>query len=309
LITTAQNILKTLGYFDLFLYPLTKEEIYLFHSGNELNKFVYEALDVLIAEGAVFKIEEFYSLQNDPALIQRRRKGNQLAAEQMTIANKAAKILAKFPYIKSVAVSGSLSKNFATETSDIDFFIITAPNRLWVARTMMHLYKKLTFLIGRQDWFCMNYYVDEAELEIPEQNIFTAMEIITLIPLQGNGSLHNFFIKNNWTKKFFPLHAYKDGNTVSEIKRGKFKKIIEQILGGRTGDKLDKWLMNITDKRWQKKTQTHQLNSKGADMAMSVGRHFSKPDPKNFQQKVLEQYRIKVQQLLLQQNKTAAPVQ
>jgi hypothetical protein len=43
-------------------------------------------------------------------------------------------------------------------------------------------------------------------------------------------------------------------------------------------------------------------------MGMVVGPHFSKPDPKNFQDKVLEQYRNKVQQLLQLKNKTAVMV-
>ena len=59
-------------------------------------------------------------------------------------------------------MSGSLSKHFADEKSDIDFFIITSANRLWIARTCMHLFKKVSYIAGKQHWFCMNYYVDEA---------------------------------------------------------------------------------------------------------------------------------------------------
>ena len=305
MITTEQNILKTLGYFDLFQYPLTKEEIYLFHAEPVSYSAIDAALEILLIDRSVFQLDEFYSVQSDLLLAQRRRKGNLLAVKQMKRAMKVAKLLSKFPFTRGVAVSGSLSKNFADEKTDIDFFIITVANRLWIARTFMHLYKKLTFLTGRQNWYCMNYYVDEAGLEITEKNIFTAMEIVTLVPMQGKSSLENFMAGNGWVKKYFPIQHLTIDNT-PEMQRGLFRKLVEKMFYGSPGNAIDKWLMNITDRRWQKKTQKHQLNSKGIGMGMIVGRHVSKPDPKNFQDKVVEQYRIKVQQLLLLQNKTAS---
>jgi hypothetical protein len=41
---------------------------------------------------------------------------------------------------------------------------------------------------------------------------------------------------------------------------------------------------------------------------MVVSRHVSKPDPKNFQDKVVERYRAKVQQLLQMKDKTTSIV-
>jgi len=38
-------------------------------------------------------------------------------------------------------------------------------------------------------------------------------------------------------------------------------------------------------------------------MGMVVGRHFSKPDPKNFQDKIVQRYEDKVKQLLQHQTK------
>jgi predicted nucleotidyltransferase len=304
---TEQNILKTLGYFDLFHYPLTKEEICLFHPVHVLPTAIDSAMEMLIGYGSVSRLDEFYSLKDDLSLVQRRRRGNKLAAEHMKRAARVAKLLSRFPYVKGVAVSGSLSKNFADEKTDLDFFIITEANRLWIARTLMHLYKKLTFLTGRQHWFCMNYYVDEAEPEITEKNIFTAMETVTLLPMQGKQSLDDFITCNSWVKEYFPVKKISTANT-TEIKRGFFRRQVEKIFDNSRGDKFDTWLMKLTEKRWKEKTEKHLLNIKGGDMGMIVGRHFSKPDPKNFQDKVVEQYQLKVQQLLQLQNKKTSLV-
>lgn len=290
--------MKTLGYFDLFQYPLTREEIYLFNSAKVSNSEIENELEVLVSNSSIFKIADFYSLHNNYQLAERRRDGNLLAAEHLKTASRVAKFLSGFPYVKGIAVSGSLSKNFATDKTDIDFFIITAANRLWIARTCMHLYKKLTFLRGRQNWFCMNYYVDEEAMEIEEKNIFTAIEIATLLPMYGKDCLEEFMEKNRWKASFFPLKPF--NNTASPgLSKGLLGKLTERIFAGRLGNYIDMKLMHITAKRWQKKMQQHKLNSRGGSMGMVVGRHFSKPDPKNFQDKTLKQYQEKVHQLLM----------
>lgn len=291
---TAQNILKTLGYFDLFQYPLTSEEIYLFNSIKVSHSAIENELEILLSNNNVFRIGEFYSLHNNNLLAERRRNGNLLAAEHLKTAHRVAGFLSKFPYVKAIAVSGSLSKNFATDKTDIDFFIITAANRLWIARTCMHLYKKLTFLRNRQNWFCMNYYVDEHAMEIEEKNIFTAIEIATLLPMYGKECLEEFMEKNKWKNSFFPLKHF--SNTASAgLSKNLFGKLIESIFGGKLGDWADIKLMGVTNKRWLKKAEKHQLNSRGGHLGMSINRHFSKPDPKNFQQTVINAYQKKVE--------------
>jgi hypothetical protein len=293
---TQQNILKVLAYFDIFHYPLVGDEIRSFLPVIINETSLKEALAVLLTEKQVFKFGDFYSLKNEQSLIERRCKGNSVAKTKMDTALRAVAILSHFPYVHALAISGSLSKNFADEKTDIDFFIITAPNRLWIARTIMHLFKKLSFLVGRQDWFCMNYYVDEAMMEIPEKNIFTAMEIVTLIPMYGHETLSCFFNNNEWTKNYFPVKKSPCCNMVI-TKKSFLKKTVEKIFDNRLGDVLDNWLMKWTDKRWQQKTEQERVNEKGIRMGMKANKHFSKPDPKNFQNKVLQQYENKLKQI------------
>src|SRR6201986_1114425 len=188
-----QSVLTTLAYFDMFNYPLTRAEIYLFMGKKYHYDFFDSALNHLVATGSVYQFERFFTLKNDPLLIARRIEGNTRAAELMKVARKVAAMLIRFPFVRGVAVSGSLSKNFADDKSDIDLFIITSKNRLWLARTLMHCFKKLTFLVKREHYFCMNYYVDEEELQIREKNIFTAIEIATLMPLRADPTLQQLY--------------------------------------------------------------------------------------------------------------------
>jgi hypothetical protein len=287
-----RSVLKVLAYFDMFNYPLLKEEVHFFLDHQVEAEEVTLALDQLIGAHCIYKHGEFYSLNHDRSQAARRIKGNRNARTLLGTAHKVSALLYRFPFVRGIGISGSLSKNFADDQADIDFFIITKANRLWIARTLMHLFKKLTYLAGRQHWFCMNYYVDEEAMQIEEKNIFTATELLTLVPVAGNGTLDNFFHTNAWAMDYFP-NARRD----QRKKFNKFpwyKKAAEWIFDNKMGNKLDNYLMKLTSKRWKKKEDSHQLNMKGNRMGLRTGKHFSKPNPYHFQEKVLEMYRQKL---------------
>lgn len=298
-----KSILKVLAYFDMFSYPLLKEEIRLFLDRSIQAGEMEWALDELIAEGRIFLHENFYQIRNQPAFINRRKNGNSRAAMMLERARKISGFLYWFPYVRGIGISGSLSKNFAAEDADIDFFIITQSDRLWIARTFMHIFKKLTYLTGKQHWFCMNYYVDEHAMQIHEQNIFTATEVITLIPVQGNGMLTNFFRANNWVEGYFPNHPAKFGSPVKP-KEAFVKRAIEHCLNNRLGEWLDNYLLKLTSKRWKKKEKAQKLNAHGGRMGLATSKHFARPNPEFFQKKILQLYEGKVNEVV---NRMPAP--
>ncbi len=71
-----QDILATLTYFDLFQYPLTQIEVAQFLRHTWAPADVNFALQELCAGNWIYHFDECYSLQNDPSLALRRRKGN-----------------------------------------------------------------------------------------------------------------------------------------------------------------------------------------------------------------------------------------
>jgi hypothetical protein len=284
-----KDILAALTYFNLFNYPLKKGEIFIFLGQCDDMDVFEEALDSLIRECVIFRIGHFYSTGDNHALANRRILGNERAVHLLKKAERAALIISYFPFVKGVAVSGSLSKNFADEHADVDFFIITDANRLWIARTCLHMMKKLAFLVRKQDLFCMNYFVDECDMVIQEKNIYTAVEVSTVLPLQGSAVFEQFFRENNWIRKYFP-NKYLNFSRVNEMKGSRIKKFIQWIFRGHSGDVVDNFLMNLTAKRWGTKTAEGKRNSKGMILSMGIGKHYSKPNPENFQKRVLQRY-------------------
>ena len=283
------SIMSVLAYFDLFNFPITQEEIYLFMNRRCTVDSMCSALVSLTERKVVYKTGIYYAVKNDNYLSERREKGAAKAAELLQVAQKVSALLVKFPFVRGIGVSGSLSKKYADENSDIDFFIITKTGKLWIARTFLHLFKKLTFLFHKEDYFCMNYFVDEANAEIREQNYFTAVETVTLIPMQGDVAFEMFYAQNTWTRCYLPNNVLRITHART-TRPGLFKIAIEALFNNAVGRWLNKRLMVITAKRWQKKTDQGKLNDRGIVMSMMACEGCSKPHPANFQRKVLEDH-------------------
>lgn len=286
----SSSILRTLAYFDLFSYPLALEDIRRFLDVEAGEAVIERELRGLLRQGRVYRTGNYYSLQNNPALAERRQKGEMHADALLLIAARNARLLYQFPFVRGICISGSLSKRCADEQADIDYFIITRSNRLWIARTLMHLYKKLSYLRGHQHRFCMNYYIDEDALEIKEKNIFTATELLTLLPMCGNGSLDRFFEANTWTSLYLPHYRDRHWQGKGDHRSTFAKRVLEALFNNPPGDWLEQKLHRITDQRWRKKTERGDLNVKGDPMALQCSPHYSRPDPENFQRKVLAKY-------------------
>jgi len=291
------SILKTLTYFDVFRYPLKSSEIRSFIDQSVSEDELKNSLSKLLLDKKVFLLEEFYSLQNDPSLAERRKKGNKRAAELMIKAEKIAKRLYKFPYVRGIAISGSVSKNFADEQADIDYFIITKADRLWIARTLLHLFKKNPFLKHRNEYYCMNYFVDEADLVIEEKNIYTATELYTIIPIACTDSMKKLFEANSWSHQFFPNFSLP--KIKEEQKRSPwYKNLLEKIFNTKAGNWLEDYFFRLTTKRWKKKEEEKRLNTKGELMGLKTGKHFSKPNPIFFHNWFMVKYENRLKEVL-----------
>ena len=121
--------------------------------GNQpnLEEEYQKAMDRLIENGTCFQHQEFYSIQS---------RVNELSLQRELKEKEAKKYLKKlpffvglvsmFPFVRGIAISGSLSKGVMYKDGDIDYFIVTAPERLWICRTMLVLFKKLFLLNSKK---------------------------------------------------------------------------------------------------------------------------------------------------------------
>lgn len=283
--SNQNSILKALAYYDVFNFPLNVEELFLYSNFTNKADFFAE-LNTLISDELVFKIGDFYSLQSDDQLAVTRTENDKRAKEYENQAYKKSNLIGKFPYVKGVFISGSLSKGTMGEDGDIDYFIVTSPGRLWVARTLLIFYKKV-FLLNSRKYFCINYVVDEDSLTIEHQNRFTAMELVTLLPMVNAPLYDEMISKNEWLRSYYNTITDKFLQPIT-LKRSWFQRLFEPILNTKIGDVLDDFFMKLTLNRWKRRFGT--MSQADFDVALQTSKTVSKHHPSNFQKKVLHDF-------------------
>jgi hypothetical protein len=286
----VNDVLKTLLYFDAFQYPLTFDEILSFSQFSKDD--IKITLKELIDKKIVFCLNDYYGTTEKIYRIERRDIGNKNAQKILKKAQKVSGFIGQFPFVEAVFVSGSLSKGYFGEGDDIDFFIVTAPNRLWLSRTLLIIYKKL-FLLNSKKYFCVNYFMSSNALEVKEKNRFTATEFATLIPMNGNG-IYNELQKNNlWVLDYFPNYD-KDKKSLP-LKRNFFKRVLEFLLNGYIGNILEKTFMKMTKKHQQKKFI--KMKKKDFKVAFKGDENTSKHHPDNHQKRIIKLLNKKITSL------------
>lgn len=286
-ITIKAGIINQLLYSEVFEHPLTPEELLRFSPVKEkcTPEKINAAIQELESDNLVRSNGTYISIFEQNGKIEKRETGAQRANQLFEKAVRVASFIQKFPFVEGVGISGSLSKGILHDDGDFDFFIITKPDRVWVARTMLILYKKI-FLLNSRKYFCVNYFIDSDHLEIEEKNRFTAVEVSTLIPAAGE-IFEQFYHQNRWVTDYFPNGARTSFETKTIRKPG-FSRFLQKILGGKLGHMADKRAMKITLNRWKRKFSDFDHDK--FDLTMKSRRYVSKHHPNDFQNKVLGKF-------------------
>ncbi|MEO4006800.1 MULTISPECIES: nucleotidyltransferase domain-containing protein [unclassified Flavobacterium] len=279
------KILKPILYFSIFNHPLQLEEVYSFSDHENRMDFDRE-IEQALQQGIITKTDRYYHTNLTTEHIHRRETGNRNAVKAMEKAQKKAQFISSwFPFVEAVAISGSLSKGYFDDNSDIDFFIISKPGYLWICRTCLVLYKKL-FLFNSKKYFCVNYFITADNLEIEEKNRFTATEIVTLIPLYGKEKLIAFYESNQWVRSFFPNKTQTDSDSIRPIKKKKITAAFERFLSGSIGRRIEQLTFKTTFWFWKLKFE-RKLASEFS-IAFKSSKRVSKHHPSNFQKKIID---------------------
>ena len=292
-------ILKNLAYFDVFQHPLKEGELV---SGENKKESITQ-LKTLVNQQKCYYYKSHYSLQ--PAikkLVEEREMKEKRAEHYFKKLPFFTRLIKRFPFVRGVAISGSLAKGVMHADGDIDYFIITSKNRLWICRTLLILFKKLVLLNSRK-YFCINYLVDEDNLEIIDKNIFTAVEVSYLLPVYNCDLINKLKKKNNWSKNFYQFsHSIRK---VSCYEGDSWiRSSAEQLINILGADQLDLFFMKLTLQRWSKKFK--HFNTKKLELPMRTNRGVSKHHPNDFQTKVLEEYEKRLEKLTIRNEDTAS---
>lgn len=281
-------IVNVLEYFDFFQHSLYPDEIHKYLSLKASKKAVFKNLEEMASAGYIFTKNGLWALNTKSLDV--RLHNLKRNTRLLKISKRMGWLIRKFPFVKGVYLSGSLSKLGANSDADIDYFIVTKNNRAWSARLFLTAFKKI-FLLNNKRYFCINFFLDENHLELNKKNIYTAIESASLIAIHNKGLLGKFYEKNGFIQDYFPnfipQKAY-NFNYTSSFKSQYYPSY------GTTNEITNDFFGNWIEKKAQdifKKRLSIKFNGKNGDSEISD--HASGIWPNSVQNKVLNNYNEK----------------
>jgi hypothetical protein len=276
-------VVRTLLYYHIFDYPLTAAEILRFssHPWNGLAD-VERATGVLVQRSLIGADRGFFFVGED-SHVDERVADQTRARAALPRAEGWSRFISRFPYVRGVAISGTLSKGVMKEDDDLDYLVFTEPERVWLCRLLLMGFKRL-FLFNSHHRFCINYLLASDRLSIPDRDVFTATEIAWLLPTVDPSIYGRFIEANSWVEDHFPNWRPRSGDGVAPVTGGLLKSAVEgfvDLLGGR---RLDNWSHHLISGR-NKRRYAH-LDVRH-EVALRSEKHASKHHPRGFQERVL----------------------
>jgi hypothetical protein len=110
-------------------------------------------------------------------------------------------LVTRMPFVRLVALSGSLAHLNADHGADVDLFVVTRPHRVWTTTVMILAVARL---LGWRKRLCLNYVISERALWIAPADLFSANQIVHLQPLAGKATYHRFLEANAFVMRFYP---------------------------------------------------------------------------------------------------------
>jgi len=261
-----KSILATIGYYNVLNYPLTGFEVFRYlisplhiiaqsEIGQKseiepISKISF--LDILVAlKNPVLSnfIEEyngFYFLKNRKEIVKTRIERQKISDQKWKKAIKIIKQLQIIPYLKMIAVSGSLALDNAKEQSDIDLLIVAKHKRIWTVRFLiiffLQIFGKRRHGKKTRNRACLNHYITDNSLEIKFPSLYNAQTYAHMVVILETepGIFEKFYRANKWIDNFINVYPFGKNENQKTIRVNKILRFIaktkEFLLNNFIGD-------------------------------------------------------------------------
>ncbi|MBK9782502.1 MAG: hypothetical protein IPP55_21135 [Anaerolineales bacterium] len=238
-------VLETLAYSDVFDYPLTLGELHRYLTCLAEMEEMQNRINILSAVGT---FDGYYFLSHRRSIVGVRREREAASRSAFKRAIVYGRLLGVFPFVRMVALTGSLAVLNLSKDADMDYMLITQPGRLWLARAFVVTFGRFMRLFG--DRICVNLLISKSALAWHSHDLYSAREMCQMIPITGMEVYFQLRQLNVWIKSFlpnaesFPVHT----PVVKEV-NSLFQKSIEFFFRGKIGDILEAWAMKFQTRK------------------------------------------------------------
>ncbi len=196
-----REILRVLAIAQTFDSAFTREQVRAFLRLPIPEKHFRMVVETLKAEHRVWERQDrLGSGKNPNGQIQR----SEWSYRVFVAYRKHLKWIVRLPWVRYVALTGANAFESCDPEDDVDLFVITCRDRLWLTYGLIVI---LSRWLGVREKLCVNFLVDEANLELTQQNYFTALQIVQMQSLINHGYKIRFMKKNRWIFRELPNAA------------------------------------------------------------------------------------------------------
>ena len=264
-----RSVINTLAYFDLADYPLTKEELF-YWLWQPPTASRTDLINNLPGFNLASK-SDYYFLPGREKVVEERLRRSLISEQKLLIARRAIKIIRSVPFLRAVFVCNSVGAGQADKDSDIDFFIVTEKNRIWITRLFITFLLSLFRLrrVGKKinNKICLSFYVtadnlDLAKWRVADDDIHFAYWLNQMLPIFDPENYYGKFLEaNSWTRAYLPNIDIKKISTYAD-------KIGESGIG--------RVWKNAWEKMWQG-SYGDLINNQAKQIQLSKMKHSGKP--------------------------------
>jgi hypothetical protein len=230
--SAERAIARTVLYAALFDYPLTLAQLR--QTLLEQTMTASEILRVYRASVALREVvafeDGFFLPRGRSDLVSERRRREARSRRFLERHRRLIALICAMPYVRMVALSGSVAHLNMDGRGDLDLFIVTRGRRVWMVTVAVLVLAKL---LRRRSRLCANFVVSDDRLTFEDEDLFTASQIVNLKPLVGSALFTEILSKNRFVSRCYPnFHA--SGSHLPGVRRphdlGRVKTVFEDLL-------------------------------------------------------------------------------
>lgn len=269
-----QSIYATAAFFDVFDRPLLRREFANYLLG--VSAFQEEIEEFLRKDRTLSSRHDYYYLPGREELLAVREARDSISDLYWKQVWKYVPKLQMVPFIRAVAVCNTLALDNCTSDSDIDLFIITKKNRIFITRVLSTLLFHV-FGVRRHGEkvsgrFCLSFYVSEDGMNLSEMRLkddaylYYWMRSLEFVYRADGIIYQRFYKKNTWFTDLVP-------HGMGEMLKSQRKTIArgvgwlsELLLGGLLGN----WIEGLLEKKHLRRFDANKKNlGPGSDVVVN----------------------------------------
>lgn len=213
-----KEIIKVIVYFDMFDYPLTLLEIRQYLAVPASITVIQNTLQNTNIQNIINNYQGFYFLTGRAAIITIRQERYNLTFGKIKKALRVSKIFRLLPWIKMISIANLIGSHNLRQHGDIDFFVVTTKDKLWLTRLFCVGWLKILGLRPTkdktQDTICLSFFTTDDNLNLQplmlqqEQNYpdrYFIYWLANIYPIYNQDQTYQALIKKNaWLNQALP---------------------------------------------------------------------------------------------------------